>query len=1071
MFGQDLILRTKLMPPRIRRRVLSRARLTERLQEALERRLTIIQAGTGYGKSTALITTLTHLPQPTYWYTITESDAEPLLFLLHLIYAFRTRAAADSHLGERSLALLQTERGGNGPGYALVIDALVNDLAVELTTDAFLVLDDYHLVNAAPAIITLTDRLIEVAPPNLHVIVSTRQRPNLPGLVRWQVRDEVLALDRHDLAFRPAEIGALFQLYGYGLSAVQIETLAAETEGWAIALQLVGQGVRAAGGVAQVLTGLPDSLERLFDYLAQEILDKETPARRAFLLQTSILRHLTPAACDVLTGCTDSQMVLQTLEDQGLFVIAVGDEYRYHPLFGEFLSRQLAPAEAPDLHRRAAIFYQDRSDNEAAIHHLLLAHEFDAAAQVMAQIGEDMLRLGRREPLSTWIQRLPVDTLAQTPALLRFQGDICRQSSRFDEALAWYEQAYQQYMVHQDRAGMSRALRGQALVHLDTVRPAQAESLLQEALRLIDGQDDRENRARLLELLAENQLNLGHPEESERLRARARELRQEGPGEAELAVRVLLRTGQLDQARRLLEEQAAIEQREPVQRPRSHRETLLILSLIQSFQGEGEAAYRYATEGIARGQALNSPFVIAVGYMRQGHAWLLRDAPSYEAACRCYQEAIVLGDTLTGSRLKVEALWGLCRAHGFQGELAAAEQAAQQGIQVAEQAGDEWIAALIRVVMGGGYVLARQYAAAIDWLVQAETAFQNCGDVFGQTVARLWRCLVAWEMADLTGLEPILADLLRATREHGFEYICLRKTLLGPPDPRRLVPLLLFARDTGYQPAFVEQLLGRLGLTHLEIHPGYQLRVQALGPFRVWRGAQEIQAFEWQRDKARQLFQLLLTYRQDLLDREQIVELLWPGLEPESARRDFKVALSTLYRALEPDRRAGDQSAFVARSGSRYGWRPEADVWLDVDQLERLIAEGDGQFEREPQAALEHYRQALALYQGEYLPERRYEEWCAPERDRLLALYLGAADRLAHALIDSQDWEGAIEVCQTILAHDDCWEQAYRLLMTAYARLGNRAQALRAYHRCVECLREELDVAPSAETARLYESV
>ncbi len=1098
MFGEDLILRTKLIPPRPRRRVLPRARLTARLQEALDRRLTVVQAGTGYGKSTALSTSLAHVPQPVYWYTITETDNDPLLFLLHLIYAFRIRSERDQRVGRRSLALLQAAEPE--ARYEPAVDALVNDLATGLTDDAFLVLDDYHLIRATPAarpddvvgpVIALTDHLIEYAPPNLHVIISTRHRPHLPGLARWRARSEVLELGREDLAFRPAEIAALFQLHGYGLSAAQIEALAQETEGWAIALQLIGQGVRVAGGVDKVLAGLPDSLESLFDYLAQEILAKEPAERRAFLLSTSVLRHLTPAACDHLTDRDDGLAVLRALEDEGLFVIAVGDEYRYHHLFGDFLYRQLSPAERARLHRRAAGFYRERGDVEEAIYHLLQAGEHDAAGAAIAAVGEDLLRLGRLTTLSDWIDRLPVETLAAQPILLHFQGDVCRLRSRFDAALAWYEQARQQYAARGDKAGMSRALRGQALVHLDTVRPAQAESLLQEALRLIDGQEDRAARARLLELMAENQLNLGRPERAAQLQAQARELREEGPGEAELAVRVLLRTGQLDQARRLLEERAEAERREPVLQPRAHRETLLILSLILSFQGEGEAAYRYAVEGTARGQALSSPFVTAVGYMRQGHAWLLRSpalsappnldggrepgggvgaARGYEEACRCYQEAIALGDTLAVPRLKVEAYWGLCRAHGFQGDLEVARQMAEQGLEIARRAGDEWIMALIRVSLGGGYVLARQYAPAAVWLSAAWTAFRDCGDSFGQAVARLWQCLAWWEAGETSWLEPGLGDLLQWIRERGYDYLLTRQTLLGPPDPHRLVPLLLWARDSSHQRAYAEALLGQLGLDRLEIHPGYQLRVQTLGAFRVWRGAHEIAAHEWPRDKARQLFQLLLSHRREMLDRDQIIELLWPDLDPVTARRDFKVALSTLYRVLEPNRQAGDPSAFVVRRGSRYGLRPEADLWLDANQLERLIAEGDRLFDSEPATAMDRYRQALAFYQGAYLPERLYQEWGNAERERLLALYLRAADKLARALIERQEWGAAIQVCQSILTHDDCWEHAYRLMMIAYAQMGNRAQALRAYQRCVECLREKLDVEPSPETIRLYET-
>ena len=127
--------------------------------------------------------------------------------------------------------------------------------------------------------------------------------------------------------------------------------------------------------------------------------------------------------------------------------------------------------------------------------------------------------------------------------------------------------------------------------------------------------------------------------------------------------------------------------------------------------------------------------------------------------------------------------------------------------------------------------------------------------------------------------------------------------------------------------------------------------------------------------------------------------------------------------------------------------------------------------QRRAEDGLGRYRQALALYRGEYLQESPYEDWCSEERERLLTIYLRTADLLARALVENQEWEEAIEVCRSILARDDCWEQAYRLMIVAYNEMGHRTQALRTYHRCVERLQEELEIGPSTTTVRLYESI
>ncbi len=219
-----------------------------------------------------------------------------------------------------------------------------------------------------------------------------------------------------------------------------------------------------------------------------------------------------------------------------------------------------------------------------------------------------------------------------------------------------------------DVAGISRALRGQALVYLDTVRPAQAESLLEEALRVMGGMDDRAARARLLELIAENKLNLGKPDQAQVFRLQAQQLRAEGPTEdltecaREIAYRPTRRgaahPGGLGRRSR-----SAIRVHAPPRAAR-HRETVLIFSLIHALRGEVEAL-TLAHEGIALGERSNSPFVTAVAHTRPGHALQvqgLRRPKRTTKPLRSYQLSIALGDRLAVRRIRAEAMWGLTRA-------------------------------------------------------------------------------------------------------------------------------------------------------------------------------------------------------------------------------------------------------------------------------------------------------------------------------------------------------------------------------------------------------------------------
>ena len=223
-----------------------------------------------------------------------------------------------------------------------------------------------------------------------------------------------------------------------------------------------------------------------------------------------------------------------------------------------------------------------------------------------------------------------------------------------------------------------------------------------------------------------------------------------------------------------------------------------------------------------------------------------------------------------------------------------------------------------------------------------------------------------------------------------------------------------------------------------------------------------IPANGWRRESARLLFQIFLTYRQAPLDRDQICEFLWPGAEQPAAHRNFKIALNTLYQVLEPEREPGSESAFIYRDGTTYTLRPHADIWLDVEAFVHLVKQAG-------KTDMGFLQEALNFYRGDYLPDALYESWAAEERERLASIFLESADRLTESYLAREQYAEAIELSQNVLAHDNCWERAYRHLMLAYDCLGDRGQVGRTYQRCVQALREELDITPSPETRALYE--
>jgi LuxR family maltose regulon positive regulatory protein len=379
--------RTKLHPPRPRGDLLPRPRLAQALRLAVgSARLALVSAPAGSGKTTLIAQALAPLgpaprsaepPQaaprtppapPVAWLSLDERD-DDLPRFLHALVAALQHVAPGS--GEEALAILDAAQAPDEALAAQVVEALVNDLLEALPGPAALVLDDLHLL-AAPAIYAALELLVDLLPPAMTVVVAARHDPPLP-LARWRVRGELAEVRFGDLRFSPAEAAALIEARtGAPLERPQIEALHRRTEGWAAGLGLLVASLEriASGGErARFLAGVERLDRSLYDYLAAEVLERQDPFVRMFLIETAVLQDLTPALCAAVTGRGDAEQILDELYRRNLFLVELepgaargpggqpAPTYRYHDLFRQFLRERLrreAPEWAARLERRAA---------------------------------------------------------------------------------------------------------------------------------------------------------------------------------------------------------------------------------------------------------------------------------------------------------------------------------------------------------------------------------------------------------------------------------------------------------------------------------------------------------------------------------------------------------------------------------------------------------------------------------------------------------------------------------------------------------------------------------------------
>jgi LuxR family maltose regulon positive regulatory protein len=372
-------------------------------------------APAGFGKTTLAGDWIAGGKRPSAWLSLDEADSDVTRFLTYLVAALQTIKA---DVGARISAVLQSPL--QGPAES-VLASLVNDINT-MPDDFILVLDDYHVLDASSVDDALAF-ILEHAPPRMHLVIVTREDPNLP-LARWRARGQLTELRAADLRFT-ADEAALFlnQAMGLDLSEDSIAALENRTEGWIAGLHMAALSLQGRPDTAGFIKAFTGSHRFVLDYLLEEVLHLQPERVRDFLLQTAILDGLNGPLCDAVTGRTDGAEMLEALERGNLFVVPLDDRrqwYRYHHLFADVLrahSMETQPDRAAALHRRASEWYEQNGLPPEAIHHALAADDFKRAAGLVELAGPAMEGSPQSATWLGWVKALPDELVRVRPVL------------------------------------------------------------------------------------------------------------------------------------------------------------------------------------------------------------------------------------------------------------------------------------------------------------------------------------------------------------------------------------------------------------------------------------------------------------------------------------------------------------------------------------------------------------------------------------------------------------------------------------------------------------------------------
>ncbi len=424
------ILATKLYVPLPRSKIVLRPRLIEQLNNGLHRRLSLISAPAGFGKTTLVSEWVADCGRPTAWLSIDEGDSDLTRFLTYLISALQTIHAG---VGVEAVQGLQTSQS---PRHESILISLLNEIS-KIPNESILVLDDYHLVNSSEVDNALMF-LLEHLPPQLHVVITTREDPNL-SLARFRVRNQLTELRVTDLRFTPSEAAEFLNLVmGLSLSVEDVAALETRTEGWIAGLQLAALSMKGQEDVHGFIQAFAGDHRYIVDYLVEEVLQRQPEDIRNFLLQTSILDRLNGPLCDAVTFQTEGRAKLESLQRGNLFIIPLDDKrhwYRYHHLFADVLHMHLVteqPDLVPILHYRASEWYEENNLTADAIHHALTGGNFNRAAELIERALPVMRQSRQEATLLGWLKALPEEMLQNHPVLNVNYAGTLMQNGQFD---------------------------------------------------------------------------------------------------------------------------------------------------------------------------------------------------------------------------------------------------------------------------------------------------------------------------------------------------------------------------------------------------------------------------------------------------------------------------------------------------------------------------------------------------------------------------------------------------------------------------------------------------------------
>jgi LuxR family transcriptional regulator, maltose regulon positive regulatory protein len=1076
----DFFLRTKLLPPRAVSELLERPRLTEKLRDNLNSPVTMVAADAGCGKTTLIADFVRNQQRPVVWYQLDHTDADPFVFLGYVAQGIKNFAP---EFGETVLPYLSEANEELIRYPERAVDLLLNEILQSIEQPFIMVLDDYHHIGRDTIVHTLVDRLLQYSSDMLHLIITTRDIPPL-AIMRRRSQSAALVITRDDLLFTDGEVRELFQrTLNVDLKDDEIAEYRDRTHGWITALQLVRQVAEheiqsEPNAISLDLHEvLRQSEKDIFDYFAEEVFARENDQTQDLLLRLALLDTMPLDICSRVFPDMHCSQALPELAQKNVFLTAVGEgnlaeEYRFHPLFRDFLLRRLRSEVGREgvaaERNRIAEFFFESNQWVKALPYLLESANYERAAQIIAEKGGEWIASGAFTSLGIFVSRVPDEFMEKYPRSLLHKSEIARLQGDLAASSGILERAVLRLHEEKDAEGEAEALHSLASLARRKGRNAEAFAQLAKAERLAgEGSETflKCANTRGLCLIAEGEWN-----------------------NAEQQFRFALE---------LAEKQG----NEHYARLITHN-----LALAPGFRGDFGEALRWFKRIFREGQPEKQLPQEATAHLNVARLHLYRG--EFEDSEKHLEKALELSRLYNLKTLRGEIFEAYANFYREKGDMPHAGEFYERALKAYDEAGinlyerefDEERARFY--LLGGDPARAR---ALLEHLIDNRQKADSRASVH---TAKLCLCGVRLATGKTEGLVEDIAELLKFFHDqHHYYDEALSSMLLAEAffrlerEKEMIAPLqraidlsvrfdyeYWLRREIRKNPApfrneeifekLPPDLLEELGDVRPQIPftavsptekaaPVTDLTIKVLGHVDIFRDASKpFAADAWTTRRARDIFCHIATSRHRRVDKDVLIDLFWPDEDFEAVEKNFHPTISHIRKALN-SRQSFKQNFLVFRDGA-YQLNPELAYSIDTEEFDAFItAAENAKREKNTREFRRNLEAAHSLYRGEFVAGV-YENWSEERRHYYQEQFSRVLSALAKLALSEKSWSGALRFANEALKEDPYREDMHRLVMKVFAAQSKPAAVKEHFENMQTLLRQELGVDPAPETRRVF---